>query len=171
MSKINLRLAIPLQCLIFSLAMVLAFPGTYAKEKSLRSISCVEVLMASGKNFLELAHATKDQFQGYAELTLRQYGVRVGDCEEYAHLWIQIQAIKPGPYVFMVGAEVYRSVELAYIPKAKNEDDQRFPAPVYTNFVYGSVSPYDSLREHVRNSMDELVEVFVNDLLAVNPIR
>jgi len=172
MGKLNFRLAIPLQCLVLSLAMVLVFPGAYT-GKSLRGISGVTVQMDSSEKFMEYANTTKARFKMYAELTLRKYRVKTGAYEDMGPLpgilRITIQTGDPLPsgIVYLVHVDFHRSIKLPHLPQSENEDNQTFRTSVWNSFAYG-IADGSLLKGEVRERMDELVERFVNDLLSVN---
>ena len=119
MSKINLRLAVPLQCLVLGLAMVSVLAGKTAREKALADMLGLELIVALDEDVKKATGMTRGQITDHVELQLSKYGVDFhepyGNQLGGGNLRISVEVLETSNsgYAFMVEINLYFGVMLS----------------------------------------------------------
>lgn len=172
----------PLLLLAISVLLVVIAPSSAAKaqepvssigKESLRGLKGVWVLVAGIDKDVERNGLTESQLRTDAKLKLRKAGIHVVTSEEsrsnnIGMLHIDVGAIQlreaQGVYVFSITVELIQDVRLPRAPS-----NAVFSAiTYYVPHSCGTVGA-DHIRDELRNSVNDKVDVFLNDYLTMNP--
>jgi hypothetical protein len=146
--------------------------GAFAAERdhlSLRGIKGVRVMVEANP---EQGGSTKGQLQTDIEFRLRNAGIRVFTREEslkakgspFLYVNITIMPVSGlSLYVFSILVELYQDVRLERDPSIVV-----MGASTWSKHYLGAVGK-NNLGQ-IRNRADDLVDMFINDYLSVNPV-
>jgi hypothetical protein len=144
--------------------------GDESARKSLKGLTGVYVLIEDlGPNKQEVGGLTTSQLQSDVELKLRKVGIRVLTKEEWSatkgspYLYVRISpVVQPDFYAYSIEVELKQVVVL-------------LRAPIYVSGATWSTGSAGSVGKTnfvkgLRDSVGDLIDQFINDYLAVNPI-
>ena len=173
-----MRRTIPL--LLFIVITLAVVPSSIVKaqgpseKRSLQGLTSINVLLESLDEDVERLGLTKEQLQTDAELKLRKAGVHVASDSEaikdsnigllYINVGTHPNRVANGLYAFSVSVELRQTVKLE-----RDTSITVFLATTYrTKEHFGTVGA-EHLRDQLRASINDKVDVFLNDYLAMNP--
>jgi len=161
-------LSVLMTFILFQWAGSLLAVNSESTRETLRGLSGVEVRVEPLKWIIEQKGLTTAQLRNDTELRLRLAGIRVMSSEESLDapgkpvLYVNPRVIKQGSkdkYIFNIRVELTQRVALARVPEVKTT------VPTWSLSVTGISPELSTVREQVK----ELLDVFINAYLSVNP--
>jgi hypothetical protein len=163
-------------CLVFVVVVVGLFPSAFALNSesnrgTLRGLQGVRVLIEDLIPEVERSGLTKNDLQTFVETKLRKAGIKAFTQEEclgtpgepYLYVLINLNTGKAGDevYAFSIDVGVIQNVLLRRDPRMKSY------AITWSTGGVGSIEK--EFLNRLRDSVDDLVDIFINSYLSANP--
>lgn len=144
------------------------------QRDSLKGLPGVTVMVEGFRSAMEDAGFDRLTFQTDVELKLRMAGIKTTEDLDFPLLYLNVNAMhleQNRRSAFGISLDLFQRVllrsQLRSHPKKTFEDAQAMPATFATTWSNGSLG-FGSVAD-ARDSVRDLVDIFVNDWLAVNP--
>ena len=143
-------------------------PARFTQRETLRDLKGLAVSVLIDADFA-LQGLTQDNLQTSVELRLRRSGIQVLTAQEASQLagnpvlYVNVSLLKSTLlYVYSVGVQLQQQVSLKRLPSLESH------TPTWQTSLLGFVASIGDPSAKVQQSIDNLVDRFINDYLAVN---
>ena len=140
-------------------------------QESLKDLPGVRVVVENFSNAAEAAGFDSQTFQTDVELKLRMAGIKVTEDLDFPRLYLNVNALhqeRGKSHAYSISLELHQRVLLQSQLRSDSEESSKGPllATIWStgSLGFGAVAA-------ARAAVKDLVDMFVNDWLAVNPLR